>query len=102
MSDHLPVSLSFNISMPLSSHELINNQLAVNFIHSDKRLIINTMNIFESQILVYDLSGRELFRDELKNENQIEINLQSFSEGIYIANCIINGKRINRKFVLSH
>ena len=69
MSDHLPVSLSFNISMPLSSHELINNQLAVNFIHSDKRLIINTMNIFESQILVYDLSGRELFRDEFKNEN---------------------------------
>tara|TARA_Y100000992_G_scaffold44097_1_gene25175 strand:+ start:638 stop:1852 length:1215 start_codon:yes stop_codon:yes gene_type:complete len=102
MSDHLPVSLSFNISMPLSSHELINNQLAVNFIQSDKRLIINTMDSFESQIFVYDLSGRELFREELKNENQIEINLQSFSEGIYIANCIINGKRINRKFILSH
>ena len=82
MSDHLPVSLSYNISMPLSSHELINNQLAVNFIQRDKRLIINTMDSFESQIFVYDLSGRELFREELKNENQIEINLQSFSEGI--------------------
>ena len=102
MSDHLPVSLSFNISMPLSSHELINNHLAVNFIQIDKRLIINTMDSFESQILVYDLSGRELYRKKLKNENQIEINLQSFSDGIYIANCIINDKRINRKFILSH
>ena len=102
MSDHLPVSLSFNISEPSSAQGLINNQTAINFYQNNNTLLVNFIEYSKFNISIYDMSGRVLFNKNLKNENQIEINLESFDEGIYIANCNINGNQINYKFIISH
>ena len=63
---------------------------------------INTKESFDSDILVYDLSGRIILIINPKNENQVEINLESFYQGVYIVSFILNKKRVKRKFILSH
>ena len=102
MSDHLPVSLSLNMSLPLKNQEFNSDQLDLYFVHNNKSLIINTKESFDSDILVYDLSGRIILIINPKNENQVEINLESFYQGVYIVSFILNKKRVNRKFILSH
>ena len=102
MSDHLPVSLSLNMSLPLKNQEFNSDQLDLYFVHNNKSLIINTKESFDSDILVYDLSGRIILIINPKNENQVEINLESFYQGVYIVSFILNKKRVKHKFILSH
>ena len=67
----------------------------------DKITIINNGNLsVKTQISIFNVTGQQVLSEIYNNQNQIEINVNSFSEGIYLLKIQTNDGMVIKKLVI--
>jgi len=52
----------------------------------------------QSEIIIFDVLGREMMKRNISNQNSIEIPIRDLQNGIYYARLVSNGKILTQKF----
>jgi len=62
--------------------------------------IANNGTSYISELSIYDISGRKVYGEQLKNESREYIDLGEISKGVYILNLVVDNKNITSKILI--
>ena len=101
MSDHLPVSLEFAVGGTINVDEIGSN---VKLIYNNNR---KELSLFSSEeinslnLLLFDVNGRVVKVESLRDIKESNWSLQYLPKGFYIASLKFNNQIKNLKFVIN-
>ncbi|QOD59949.1 T9SS type A sorting domain-containing protein [Polaribacter haliotis] len=77
-----------------------NNQFLVYPNPASSNFTISSENLKLENIEIYNLLGKKVFHEKVKNESKIEINTSNFSKGIYLIKIKSENKIISKKLII--
>ncbi len=90
--------------VPLSVNSVKQNDLffQISPQPADQNVNIAFRNTVETGMLeIKNLSGRVLFKEEIKSRWKLSVNTSMFSAGVYVAECMADGKIFRSKLLIS-
>lgn len=84
----------------LSAEDLLSQKFNLYPNPTNKTLnIINSENILVNQIMVYDVTGKEISDKTFNNESEIQLNVENLANGTYFLNIHTNNGIVIKKFI---
>jgi uncharacterized protein YjdB len=90
-------------SRNINSNEYTESELTSTSMYPNPTRGITTLSVLKNdQIIVTDLNGRIIFEKQALQNEDLEINLTNFSDGIYIVQTINGEKFSSKKLIIQH